>query len=609
MLGALTSIGCDAFELFAHNEKGDRFTLDDVQERWDEIDRKHEGVITKTQAAHYLAKKSNRNPLTLVMRWLSHHSRWRNSLLALVGVMIGIAVIKGLALFWSQYLKEIVTVKVSRDLRWQYFDHIHKMPLEFYQKYDVGSLSSRINIDSLQIAEGISAGMTAFLQTPFTLISSIILCLYISVPLSLFVFLSFPVFILPLIFFAKRVKKTSRHLLRNNERLTRVLIESFSGIQTIKLFAKEAFTLSRFHKQNQEMAGLQTKSARYAYLARPILHMASILLLAGIMLFGIFVANLRLAEILVFCGLAYLMYEPIKKLADENLRVQRGVAAAERMQEVMQIEPKITDREGAIELTEFKESIEFDDVWFRYGDRWVLRGVSFTVQKGEVVALVGATGAGKSTLVHLLPRLYEPEKGEIRIDGRPLHDYTQSSLRRLAAFVPQKPFFFLDTVAENIAFGSQYSKSEIIQAASRAHADEFIEALPRKYETLLAEGAKDLSGGQQQRLAIARALVCQAPILVLDEATSSLDAVSEAKIKKATNDLRGSITQLIIAHRLSTIEDADKILFLEDGAVTAQGTKDELLESCAGFREMWDLMMSRKDRETSPHFSPSLVKS
>ena len=208
--------------------------------------------------------------------------------------------------------------------------------------------------------------------------------------------------------------------------------------------------------------------------------------------------------------------------------------------------------------------------------------------QGRNGAIVGSTGAGKSTIVQLLPRLYEVQKGEIRIDGKPIDSYTQKSLREQIAFVSQKPFLFCDTIAANIAFGRNFSREKIEAAAKRAHADEFVSRLPEKYDAMLAEAGQNLSGGQQQRLAVARALVKQAPILILDEATSALDSISEKHIKNAIASLHGQVTQILIAHRLSTLEHADRIIFLEKGMKVAEGTREELLKSCEPFRKIWE---------------------
>ncbi len=398
-------------------------------------------------------------------------------------------------------------------------------------------------------------------------------------------------------FLTRRVKRVSRQLQSNQEKFASVLQDFLAGIQTVKIFSMESFSFKKYKEQNDRMAHLESKTAKYGLLARPILHAVTTLCLAVIVLFGLYVLHMSVAQLLVFCGILHLVYEPVKKFADENSNVQKGVVAAERMFEVLDLTPDIKDAKEAVSLEGFTDSIEFDKVWFRYEGEWVLKDVSFTIKKGQTVAFVGPTGSGKSTLAQLLPRLYEVEKGEIRIDGRPISHYTQKSLRKLIAFVSQRPFLFLDTILENITVGKRVSKEEVESACRKAHADEFILRLPNQYETPLIDAGQNLSGGQQQRLAIARALVCQAPILVMDEATSSLDALSENHIKKAIVSLQGEVTQILIAHRLSTIEHADKIIYIERGEKIAEGTKEELLITCPSFRAMWEMLYNREASE------------
>jgi ABC-type multidrug transport system fused ATPase/permease subunit len=374
---------------------------------------------------------------------------------------------------------------------------------------------------------------------------------------------------------------------RNQESFSSVLIDFLSGIHTIKIFAMEKFSLKKYKEQNDRMAELQSKNAKYSLLTRPVLHTITTFCLAFVVIVGLYTLKMSIAQLVVFCGLLHLFYEPVKKFAEENANIQRGVVAAERMFEVLELKTDIKDNDGAIEFSEFKDKIEFVNVSFRYKEKWILKDLSFTIKKGERVAIIGPTGAGKSTIVQLLPRLYDIQSGEILIDGIPLKKYTQKSLRQKIGFVPQKPFLFYDTVYENIAFGMSYSKEEIEEAARKSYADEFINSLPDTYNTLLEETGKTLSGGQQQRLAIARALVKKAPILVLDEATSALDAISENKIKLALEGLTDT-TQILIAHRLSTIEHADKIIYLDKGKKIAEGTKDELMISSSHFKAMWD---------------------
>ncbi|MBS0616011.1 MAG: ABC transporter ATP-binding protein [Verrucomicrobia bacterium] len=513
-----------------------------------------------------------------------------NSLKILISVLVGVAIFKAITLFWSRYMTQVLSIRISRDLRQQYFAHIQLLPMSFYQQYNIGSLSSRVVGDANQIATSINSSITNYLHMPFTVSVALLFCFYLSWQLALVIFVGFPMIIFPIILLSKRVRRVTRQLQSNQEKFAGVLIDFLAGIQTVKIFAMEAFSFKKYKEQNDRMAILESKTAKYGHLTRPILHMVTTMCLASVVLFGLYTLKLTLPELIVFCGTLQISYESIKKFADENSNIQRGIVAAERMYEVLNLHPEIEDKEGALELKGFNDKIELDHIWFRYGQEWVIKDLCMTVRKGETVAIVGATGSGKSTIVQLLPRLYEVQKGEIRIDGKPLSAYTQKSLREQIAFVSQKPFLFSDTVGANIAFGKDFSKAEIEGAARRAHAEEFILRLPQKYDTILAEAGQNLSGGQQQRLAIARALVKHAPILILDEATSSLDALSEHKIKEAIGSLHGEITQIIIAHRLGTIENADRILYIEKGEKIAEGTKDELLATCEPFRLTWEAL-------------------
>ncbi|MGE3954292.1 MAG: ABC transporter ATP-binding protein [Parachlamydiales bacterium] len=550
------------------------------------------GVITKG-ASGSAPSASPYNPLNVIVGWIGGGGTFLENLPLLALFLLIVAVFKGLSHFGAHYTKQLVMVKVSRDIRERYFIHIQSLSLDFYQRYSSGALTSRIMHDSMQVAQGIAAAIVTYIQTPIAVITSLVLCLLVSLKLSLIMFLGFPLLVGPVLYFARKLKRVARKTLATQETFFSAVIDFLSGIQTVKLFGLEKFSHQKFHQQNRQLAHLEERSARYGFLARPVLHMASTGMLSGLILYGLYVAHLGVSDILVFCGLVYVMYEPIKRLNDENIRIQQGVAAAERIWEVMCVKPDIADHQNARPLRGFSRALTFDNVSFSYGDLPVLHNLSFTINKGQTVALVGATGAGKSTIAHLIPRLYEPTSGTITLDGKPLTEYTLASLKETIAFVPQKPFLFLDTVAENIAFGRPYTREQVIHAAKRAHAHEFIERLPHGYDTLLKEAGKNLSGGQQQRLAIARALIKEAPILVLDEATSSLDVISEERIKEAIHELKGEITQVIIAHRLSTIEDADQILFLEQGRLLASGTREELLNTCPPFAEMWQVAGNR----------------
>lgn len=528
--------------------------------------------------------------LEKITSWINTIIPIRNNITYLAIFLVFVALFKATTLFGHRYTTRLVAIHVSRDLRQAFFEHIQSLPMNFYQKHNIGSLSSRVIGDAAQIAESINSCLVNYLQTPFTVLSTLILCFLTSWQLSLIVFFGFPLIIFPIVFLAKKVKKISKQIQKNQEVFAAVLIDFLAGIQTVKVFAMEAFSLKKYREHNEKMAALEQKSARYDLSTRPIVHTIGMFFLATALLYGLFVLEMNTADVIVYCGLLYVLYEPIKKFAEENSHIQRGIAAAERMQEVMELKPQIQDNDGALELSSFHAEMEFRDVWFRYNDEWILKGLNLTINKGDMVAIVGPTGAGKSTIVQLLPRLYDVERGAIWIDGKPLTSYTQRSLREQMAFVPQKPFLFMDTISENISFGRPFTEDQIKGASRKAYAEEFICQLPNGYQTELSEAGKNLSGGQQQRLAIARALVKQAPILIMDEATSSLDAVSEKYIKSALQGLRGQVTQIIIAHRLSTIEDADRIVYIDKGEKIAEGTKDELLRSCTGFKQMWDMM-------------------
>jgi len=592
-VGLMVNTGSDFFTLFAPVKKGtlypeEQISKEQILEKWHKIDVDGTGYISKKDATFYVNHRKTNNPLTMILRKASSKFDVNGNFFGLIIVLVFVALFKAIFLFVSRYITQILSIRITRDIRQQFFDHIQSLPLSFYYKHNMGTLAARAVGDAGQISSSLNSCLTNYLQTPFIILANLITCFYLSWRLSLIIFVGIPLVVFPVIFLTKKVKRISRQLQRNQENFTSILLDFLGGIQTIKLFSMESFSKKKYEDQNNQMARLETKSAKYSLLTRPVLHTITTACMATIVIVGLFVLGMNISELIVFILLLHLVYEPVKKWAEENANVQRGIVAAERLFEVLNLKPNITDKDGALELTEFKDEIRFENVSFKYNDTWVLEDISFTVKKGETVAIVGPTGAGKSTIVQLLPRLYDPQKGDIFIDGRSIKEYTQKSLRMSMAFVPQKPFLFYDSVYENISFGQDFSYQEIVDAAKKAHAHEFVEKLPNQYHTILAETGKSLSGGQQQRLAIARALVKNSPILVMDEATSSLDSISENMIKDAIVNLHHKYTQIIIAHRLSTIEHADKIIYLEDGKKIIEGTKDVLLKDSVSFRRMWE---------------------
>lgn len=549
------------------------------------------GVITKTK------EQSSGGFIAKAIDMFDHEFSLSENIGYLALFVFIAALFKAITLFTHRFTTRLLAIRISTDLRQQYFEHIQTLPMSFYQQYNMGSLSSRVVGDAALIAEALNACLVNYFQTPFILLTTLTICFLTSWKLSLVIFFGSPIIIFPIVFIARRVKRIARQIQKNQETFSSVLLDFLGGIQTVKVFAMENFSLQKYKERNEKMASLEIKSARYDLSSRPIVHTIGMMFLATTLVYGLYILHMDVSEVLFYCGMLYLFYEPIKKFAEENSHIQRGITAAERLFEVMDMKPDITDDLDAVDFTTLNDNISFKDVSFRYGDQWVLNDLSFTIKKGESVAIVGATGAGKSTIAQLLPRLFDVQEGEILLDGKPLKAYTQKSIREAIAYVPQRPFLFIDTIAQNIAYGRSFTQEEVVAAAKKAHADEFIMQLPEGYHSVVAEGGKNLSGGQQQRLAIARALVKNASILLLDEATSSLDTVSENYIRSAVKELHGAVTQIVIAHRLSTIEYVDKIIFIENGKKIAEGTRDEVLRTCPPFKRMYEMMQHKGNSE------------
>ncbi len=585
-IGMIMNNGADFFSLFGDGEKVKK---SDIEQVWKTLDIDGKEYVTKHDTTRYMGKQKK---VTLINKFLARLKLFYNKNVAsfqmAILMLLCIGIFKAFLLFYSRFFTQILAIKVSRDLRQKYFKHIQTLSMDFYNSYNIGSLSTRVMADSNQIALSINSMIINYFQTPFKILSTLSLCFILSWELSLVIFLGIPFTLIPIRVLTKKVRKITRRLQKNQENFASVLIDFLSGIKTIKIFSMEDFTFKKYCEQNDYMEKLETKTSRYDMLTRPILHFVTMSCLVSVLFIGLYWMHVPLPDLIVFCGLLHLLYEPIKKFSEENANIQKGVVAAERMFDVLSQKPKIVDSEDAISMTDFHHSIMFDKVWFRYKDDWVLKDVSFTVRKGETIAIIGTTGSGKSTILSLIPRLYEIEKGNIFIDGIPISRIKQKDLRALLSFVPQAPFLFNETVSTNISYGNQISKELIQEAAISAHADEFIQELPGKYDSILAEGGKNLSSGQQQRIAIARALVKKSPILILDEATASLDSVSELRIKQAIQRLHGKLTQIVVAHRLSTIEYADRIIVIEKGRKISEGTKDELFKSCKTFNSMWN---------------------
>lgn len=596
--GTVAGKSVDLFQLFgAKKTRHPGVSKAQIDAVFPEIEKNNKGQITPETAEEYLYKKKRFNNMQKFIYMIKTRYLFGKSLGFFVGFLIVVGLFNSIFLFISRYITQKLSIRISRDLRNEYFEHIQKLPLSFYSEYKTGALSSRVAGDAHQIAKSLYTMIENYVHAPFTILSTLIACVVVSWKLSLVIFLGLPLVFIPIRFINQKVKKITRQLQIKQEGFSTVLIDFLSGIQTIKVFAMEKFAVEKYKQQNEAMAKLEMKTAKYDLLTRPLLHMVTTLCLTMVLVGGLYIFSMHLTELVILVGLLYKFYEPVKKFAEKNVEIQKGVVAAERLYQVLDIEPKITDPHDAKTLNGDLNEVAFNNVYFGYKDRWVLENLSFSVKKGESIAVLGATGVGKSTIAHLLTRLYDTGKGSISIDGIDIKGIKQNSLREHIAFVSQRPFLFLDTIAANIAFGRDFSRAEIIEAAKKAQAHDFIMNLPLGYDTPIDETGKNLSGGQQQRLSIARALVKKAPILVLDEATSALDSISEGKIKKALMSLGDHVIQFVIAHRLTTVEYVSKILFLEDSKHYLVGTKEELLEQSENFKRMWNAHFKDKDPE------------
>src|SRR6187401_1904583 len=398
-----------------------------------------------------------------------------------------------------------------------------------------------------------------------------------------------PLVVYPLVRFGRRVRTVTRWSQEAQEHMSHVAADAFAGHRIVKAFGAEAREASKFERVSAELFRTNLKVTRVLALLPPLMEFLGGIAIAGALWYGsreIARGRLTAGEFTSFLTALLFMYAPIKKLSRVNANLQQAAAASERIFEILDVHTEVLERPGAVPLPPFEREIEFKDVTFGYEDghgRSTLRGVSLTVRAGQMVAIVGRSGAGKTTLVNLLPRFYDVTAGSITIDGIDLRDVSLASLRGQVGIVTQETVLFDDTIANNIAYGSPKASREEVQAAARAaNAHDFIVGLAAGYDTMIGERGQRLSGGQRQRLAIARALLKNAPILVLDEATSALDAESEALVQEALGNLMMNRTSFVIAHRLSTIRRADAIIVIERGRIVEVGRHDELLARPSG---------------------------
>ncbi|AGR94600.1 ABC transporter, ATP-binding and membrane components [Chlamydia trachomatis RC-L2(s)/46] len=602
-LGLIAKTGPDTFLLFGKQEgaslvKRKELSKDQLLEQWDNIVGEGD-TLSLPQANAYIAKHSGGSQsitkrLSAYLSGCFDFSR----LQCLALFLVVVAILKSTTLFFQRFLAQLIAIRVSCSLRKDYFLALQTLPMTFFHAYDMGNLSSRVIADSSMIALAINALMVNYIQAPITMTLALVVCLSISWKFCACVCLAFPIFILPIVIIAKKVKALAKRIQKSQDHSAAALLDFLLGILTVKVFRTEQFSFSKYCQKNDEIARLEERSAAYSLIPRPLLHTIASLFFALVIMIGLYHFHIPPEELVVFCGLLYLIYDPIKKFADENANIMRGCAAAERFYEVLDLAKQQSNvSEKLNEFQGLQHSIQFCNVSFGYvEDSPVLSDFNLVLKKGEAIGIVGPTGSGKSTIAKLLPRLYEVSHGELLIDSLPIQSYCKNSLRKHIGCVLQHPFLFYDTVWNNLTCGRTFLEEEVFHALKQAHAYEFVSKMPQGVHSLLEESGKNLSGGQQQRLTIARALLHNTSILLLDEATSALDAISENYVKEIVGQLKGRCTQIIIAHKLSTLEYVDRIVYLEQGKKIAEGTKEELLDSCPAFQRMW-VLSGAKDWE------------
>ncbi len=492
--------------------------------------------------------------------------------------------LKNLTRYLGQFFMAKVRNGLLRDLRQDLYDKVISLPVSFFTYRRQGDLISRITTDVQEIEWSIVNMIEVVIKEPLTILAYLTLLLIMSPELTLFILLLLPItgFIIGQI--GKSLKKESVEAQNLTGRLAALVEETIRGITIVKIFTAERLLKNIFQSVNQRLYKARLSSLRKRELSSPLSEFLGIVIVVVVLWFGGKMvlsgsSSLTPETFITFVVIFSQIINPAKSFATAFYHIQRGMAAAERAMEILNTKDTVPQPKSPVYIKAFKDNITFDDVWFAYDNKnFVLQSISLKIAKGEKIAIVGPSGSGKTTFVYLIPRFYDPTKGKIILDGHDLRTLDIYSLRKLIAMVPQEPIIFHDTILNNIRLGNpEASINEVIAAARAAHAHEFITKLPEGYNTIVGERGLRLSGGQRQRIAIARALLKNAPILILDEATSNLDAESEELVQKGLENLMKGRTAIIIAHRLATIKEADRIIVLSEGKIVEQGTHEELI--------------------------------
>jgi len=517
-------------------------------------------------------------------------------------LVVGTFFVKGMANYGQAMLMNHVGLKIIADMHNRLFAHVTSLDLSFFHNTPIGTIVSRFMADIYMMKVAVSNGLTGVGRDFLSLIMLIALMFYQDWQLAAVAFFIFPVAVYPVVRIGRRMRKVTINTQRELGLFTTVLNQTFQGMRMIKAYGMEAYEASRVAEVIEKVRGLNMKAARTRELSRPIMETLGGIAVFVVIIYGgarVIAGETTTGSFTSFITALLMAYEPMKRLANLNASIQQGLAGAERLYQILDLHPEIKDAPDAESLGRAEGRIAFANVCFSYvNNRPALAGINFDLAAGKTYALVGPSGGGKSTILNLIPRFYDIDDGAIRIDGRDVRAVTKESLFANVGLVSQEITLFDDTVAANIGYGrGGASRAEIEDAARHAAAHEFIAALPDGYDTVVGEQGIKLSGGQRQRLAIARAMLKDAPILLLDEATSALDTESERHVQAALKELMRGRTTLVIAHRLSTVVDADMIFVVDAGLITEQGTHSELLAHGGAYKRLYDLQFADEEED------------